>query len=147
MTVGEALRSFRKKAGFTQEELAKKAGLATITIRQYETNKRTPNLNKLQQLSDALGVHPNDFFQNVTEYTIDSFDLHEKTIDHYYDPPLNLSDDSLKKSRANDICEQLNDVGLALWFDIGEGLTQVGKYKKVHEESNQNNPAGSLDDI
>ena len=53
----------------------------------------------------------------------------------------------MQKSRANDICDQLNDVGRALWFDIGEGLTQVEKYKKVHEDSDQNHPAISLDDI
>lgn len=148
MTVGESLRFFRKKAGLTQEELAKKAGLATITIRQYETNKRTPNLTKLELLANALDIHSVDFFDEKEDtYDTDTLHLREEALKHYYDRPLNFPDSSLRLSRIIDICGQLNDSGQDVFIDVGEGLTQVDKYKRISEESGTSQPVASLDDV
>ena len=56
MSVGEKIRTARKKAGLTQEELARAAGVATITIRQYELGKRQPRLEQLELIANALKV-------------------------------------------------------------------------------------------
>lgn len=56
MTIGDRIRVARKKAGFTQEQLAKKCDMATITIGQYERNKREPNIETIFKLSDRLEV-------------------------------------------------------------------------------------------
>lgn len=53
---GERIRSARKASGLTQEQLAKKCGLATITIRQYESGKREPRLAQMKALAAATGV-------------------------------------------------------------------------------------------
>lgn len=46
MDVSNKIREARKAAGLTQKGLAEKAGLATITIQQYESNKRQPRLDQ-----------------------------------------------------------------------------------------------------
>lgn len=57
MDTGELIRKARKYAGLTQEQLAKKIDVATITIRQYEAGKRQPRLEQLQRIANALGIH------------------------------------------------------------------------------------------
>lgn len=77
MNIGENLRSFRKAVGLTQEELAKRAGVATITIRQYETNKRSPNTKTISKIANALGI-PLDLLLNLrinVESTTKNFSL------------------------------------------------------------------------
>ena len=56
MNFGHRIQAARKKAGMTQEQLAKVCGVATITIRQYETNKREPRAEQLRAIASALGV-------------------------------------------------------------------------------------------
>lgn len=56
MTVSENIRFFRKKVGYTQKQLSELAGIATITLQQYELEKREPKLENLQKIATALGV-------------------------------------------------------------------------------------------
>lgn len=56
MTVGEKIQAIRKEKGLTQEELAKKTGLAEITIRQYESNKRKPKIENIQKICDGIEI-------------------------------------------------------------------------------------------
>lgn len=53
---GEVLQNARKKAGMTQEELAFGANLDRTYISRLERNKKSPTLNTLLALGDALGV-------------------------------------------------------------------------------------------
>jgi len=53
---GERIKAARKAAGLTQEQLASKCGLATITIRQYESGKRQPRLAQVKDLATATGT-------------------------------------------------------------------------------------------
>lgn len=46
----------RKAHGITQKELAKRCGLAEVTIRQYETGRRFPNAETLKRITKELGV-------------------------------------------------------------------------------------------
>ncbi len=56
------LRSFRKEAGFSQEELATKIGRTAEAISNIERAKSSPTLDTLLALSDALGRPLRDFF-------------------------------------------------------------------------------------
>lgn len=56
MTIGERIKSERKRAGLTQEKLAKDSGLATITIQQYESGKRQPRLEQLRKIATTLQI-------------------------------------------------------------------------------------------
>ena len=56
ISYGSDIKAARVKAGLTQKELAQKAGLAEITIRQYETNKREPRTENLKKIASALNI-------------------------------------------------------------------------------------------
>ena len=56
-TFGEAVRWYRRLAGYTQQELADEAKLSLAAIRSYETGGRTePRAHSLRRLAKALDV-------------------------------------------------------------------------------------------
>lgn len=57
MNYGPNIRAARKAAGLTQEQLAEKCGMATITIRQYELGKREPRMAQLDTIAAALNTN------------------------------------------------------------------------------------------
>lgn len=65
--VGELLKFYRKQKGYTQKELAKKAGISSNSIIRYEGGKIMPNVQVLQQLANSLGVSVNKFLPNDQE--------------------------------------------------------------------------------
>ena len=56
MDLGKRIKSIRKDRKLTQKELADKAGIATITLQQYERGVREPKLEQMKKLASALGV-------------------------------------------------------------------------------------------
>lgn len=56
MSLGEKMKTARKTAGLTQEELGKKLGVTGVTIMRYEKNQRQPRLDQLGEIAKALGM-------------------------------------------------------------------------------------------
>lgn len=56
MTIGEKIRSLRKSAKMTQEELGDKYGLNKTTVSGYENESRKPDYNFLISLADDFEV-------------------------------------------------------------------------------------------
>jgi transcriptional regulator with XRE-family HTH domain len=56
MGYGLAIKAARKQAGLTQAQLAKKCGMAAVTIQQYERDVREPRKKQLETIASALGV-------------------------------------------------------------------------------------------
>lgn len=54
--VGGVLRALRQKAERSQADVARRLGVAEITVRQWESGKRVPSLLELAKLARALGV-------------------------------------------------------------------------------------------
>lgn len=71
MTFGNNIKRIRIEQNLTQKELAEKIGCAEITIRQYEADKRQPNINQLHKLATALKVPTEYLFHNVSINIID----------------------------------------------------------------------------
>ena len=59
--LGVCIKHFRNQKKMTQEELAKAVGVATITIRQYESGAREPNTSVLGKIAEVLGVGEGPF--------------------------------------------------------------------------------------
>lgn len=57
---GEKIKQYRKIRGLTQEELAQKAGLSTMSIRRYESGGRIAPQEALLKIAKALGIHLRD---------------------------------------------------------------------------------------
>jgi len=56
MTVGELIRSARKKRGLTQKALGEACGIAEPTIRRYELGKLNPKRETIEKIAFALGI-------------------------------------------------------------------------------------------
>lgn len=56
MTVGEAMREARNKAGLSQAELAALTGVSPTTLSNYENDVHLPKLDLVEMLADALGI-------------------------------------------------------------------------------------------
>jgi len=69
MTTGEKIKKARQLYGYTQAQLASISTLPLATIKQYESNRRTPKPTHLNQLSKALGVST----EYLTNHNIDSY--------------------------------------------------------------------------
>ena len=56
MIFGERLKYLREDKGITQIDLANFLMLANSTISQYESGKRTPDVETLQKIADFFGT-------------------------------------------------------------------------------------------
>ena len=55
-TTGRRVAAARKVRGMSQEELAKKSGVAVSAITRYETGDMMPGFDRVTAIADALGV-------------------------------------------------------------------------------------------
>jgi transcriptional regulator with XRE-family HTH domain len=55
---GDKVQKYRRKKGFSQEELADRAGLHKTQIGLIESGKRCPRLDTVYKLAAALDVKP-----------------------------------------------------------------------------------------
>lgn len=62
MRVNDKIREARKKAGITQKQLAKKLGVSSAMIAQYETGKRNPKMQTLEKIANALEIPVSDLY-------------------------------------------------------------------------------------
>ena len=52
------LKELREQHFLTQEELAKKSGIAAVTINRLENDRQKPSFKTIRKLATALGVEP-----------------------------------------------------------------------------------------
>lgn len=55
-TFGDRVAAAREQAGMTQEQLAKKIGIRTPTLRKWENDLSEPRANRLSMLAGVLNV-------------------------------------------------------------------------------------------
>jgi transcriptional regulator with XRE-family HTH domain len=67
MNVGQRIKMFRVRQGFSLRSLAEKAGLSANTISLIERGENSPNVSSLHRLAEALEVPITAFFQDETE--------------------------------------------------------------------------------
>ena len=67
--IGERIRYFRNKRGWTSEQLANKIGTSRVTVTRYETGTRKTNQDVLFKLADVFNVSINDFFPSLEKAT------------------------------------------------------------------------------
>ena len=60
--LGRKIQKVRKEKGFTQEQLAEKAGVSTTWIGYIETGFKRPNLKLIYKIANILGVKVKDIF-------------------------------------------------------------------------------------
>ena len=60
---GETVRLHRRQAGYSQEELAFRAGIHRTYIGGIERGERNPTLVMIHRLAKALGVRPSQLLE------------------------------------------------------------------------------------
>lgn len=98
MIFADKLITLRKKAGWSQEELAEKLGVTRQSVSKWEGAQSVPDIDKILQLARLFGVTTDYLLkeeQGEPEYTAedDPPALHRVT--------LTQAGDYLKKARAN----------------------------------------------
>lgn len=63
--LGAAIRDHRVRAGLTQAELAKNAGIGRPHLNHIEGGRKNPTVVVLVHLAQGLGVAPGDLLQSV----------------------------------------------------------------------------------
>ena len=56
MILAEKIVSLRKKAGWSQEELAEKLDVTRQSVSKWESAQSIPDINKILQMSTLFGV-------------------------------------------------------------------------------------------
>jgi transcriptional regulator with XRE-family HTH domain len=62
MNVGERIRLLREKEGFSQNELAGRAGVSQTHLRRVELGQAGITVDHLQMVCDAFGITLKEFF-------------------------------------------------------------------------------------
>ena len=65
MALAANLRLLRKKAGFTQIELADKLGVSIATLRRWESGETAPTGTRIIELANLLGVSPDEIIKET----------------------------------------------------------------------------------
>lgn len=55
-------KRFREETGWTQQELAERAGLVVASVARYESGKSTPDRDAMRKLATVLGRRVEDFY-------------------------------------------------------------------------------------
>lgn len=58
---GELIKALRKQKGYTQKQLADKAGISRTGLIRYENGETSPSIQVLQQIANALDVSATAF--------------------------------------------------------------------------------------
>ena len=117
------MREARKKAGLTQAQLAEKSGVATISIHQYETGKRTPRLEQLVYIASALEIDPSEFASFASD------DEDDRTKNYI---AIRFAESETWRSRLDEIGKDLanlNDKGQLEAVKRVKELTEIEKYR------------------
>jgi transcriptional regulator with XRE-family HTH domain len=63
--IGDAIRSYRKRAGFTQEDLAERANLNPKYVGEIERGEKIISIEALLRIAKTVKVPIRQFFRNV----------------------------------------------------------------------------------
>lgn len=62
---GKQFAKIRKSRGYTQEQLAEKADITSLSVAYIEQGRRWPRLSTIHKLAKCLGVSVDEFFKGL----------------------------------------------------------------------------------
>lgn len=85
MNVGARITQLRTAHGISQYALWKRSGIAQGALSQYEAGNKTPGVDTLERICEALGIRMSDFFSEEQAVT-SAVCLSSKELEliHYY---------------------------------------------------------------
>ena len=130
MSLGEQIRKARQRYGFSQDELAKKAGISRVSIGNYERDTRTPKSDVLQKIAAALRTST-DYLLEKTPYFDSDYAL--DAVFKEYPPSFELD---------TELESFLDEIGFVCYSSIFDfdfapedipGQENLSKLKKIEE--------------
>ncbi len=139
MTIGEKIREYRKKAGLTQEELARKLDITRSMIGQFERSDKPPKLETIARIANALGVDISDLLGGYASF--DAPEAYEQEMQRRRDQPGveikithsengTASTENVTISKINKLLSNLNDDGVFEAHHQIELLSKIPDFKE-----------------
>lgn len=148
MTIGERIKEFRLKAGLTQSELAEKLGIPYQSIGQWERGLRSPKIETLQKIAEALGVEPWQLMGYDGSIRVDTGKHSDKPLSEQIEDlhkamqrlgeAFKPTDDEMLKMNCNAVfsyMEKMNRAGQAVVVKTAQTLSEMPEYQKKNEPS------------
>lgn len=123
MSFSKTLYDLRTKKGLSQKQLADLAGVSQTAIYHWEKGVRTPKIEQLDKLSNALGVHLSELLTFDTLFNSSDSDIKNWV----------SSMSETKSDKLNEFFGKLNAKGQEKAIEQVEMLTKIPEYRK--EES------------
>ena len=116
MTTGERIRKFRTEKKLSQSTLGSKLGISQQQIAQYELGTRTPKIDTLAKIANALDIDIDNLRDIETLHPMD----YTEAIFSY---------EHIRYDRIKTLYDKLNDLGKEEAIKRLDELTQIEKYK------------------
>ena len=142
MTVGQNIKKYRKKAGYSQKELASKSGLSIGTIQGYEQERYIPKFDNLLKMAMLLKCTIEDLDPDINKRALNDNIDYDTLTKWIYSFDIDVEHpETLKRGTYKLVTEQntkrllnnfelLNQIGQQEAIKrVGE-LTEIPKYKK-----------------
>lgn len=141
--LGDRIKNFRKKKGYTAKYFSEKIGIPYSTYSNYENNNRMPNFNTLIKISEGLDIDINRLlgYINITqliESDPETTKEIEKEILKMYGNKITFktsdtfvveSEDELKSKILGDL-DLLNIIGKKKLVEYSKDLAKIPEYRK-----------------
>lgn len=82
MTIGEQIRKYRTEANLSQKELGEKLGVTQQQIAQYESGKRIPKIDTINNIAGALGIGIRRLYPAFTYEEWKTSDTYKEAMKH-----------------------------------------------------------------
>ena len=85
--LGDNIKKYRKKAGFTQDEFAEKLDISPKHLSNIEIGQKFISAQLLEKVSEILKVSPSTLFYSTDERSLgdESLSKIDRIIDEYFD--------------------------------------------------------------
>ena len=87
MTFAEKLKSIRKQAGMSQEQLAEKLGVSRQAVTKWETDAGIPDIENIMAISTLFDISIDELLSNERET--------QKTTEYLFESLVIISNDNL----------------------------------------------------
>lgn len=138
MEIGEVIRTYRKKKGITQEEMAVRLGVSTPAVNKWENGNSMPDILLLAPIARLLGITVDEllsFREELTQEEINGFicDVDEMLRKEPYEKVFEY---------AKKYLEEYPGCGKLLWQTavvlnarlLTDEIPDIGKYEEVIRE-------------
>lgn len=78
--IGENIKYLRKRAHYSQEQIARKLGITQGSISSWETGRTTPDTKQFLQLANIFGVSTDIFFSESPLRDLDAVNIRKSAV-------------------------------------------------------------------